>query len=420
MNSRLFRAYGLLILLSVPAVSNADKPLQIKLLSSAGSTRAARYNSSNKIVTFRNKTHIAWLDSVSKTMIATFDHESQKWSEAIHVGTGQDNHGGPALACDSQGFLHLVFGPHGNSPFQHCRSLRPNDSSEWLTLKTFGSNATYPSLVCDSKDTLHIIYRGGKQPRQPYSMLYQSKPRDGSWTEPIALATYPAGWNGYTHYHQSLTIARDDALHVAFNIYYGDRALDVGYLKSIDRGKTWLQANGTPAVLPVTTGSDALIVESQRPLSVINAVCDKSGTAWLAIDTQGEYSVRCYRNGQWKVLSMNEHLKPEQRNQARSWGAFTIADDGRMFVPLVIGKSVRGGTAGDLWLLASDRQKTRFKPHHIIQPDPAKPHTGATMERFAGHNPVSEPWMLFSTGLKGTGNVTPGVHHLVRAVQTAH
>jgi len=394
----------------------ADDSVRMKLLSDRGSTRATRYSNANKIVTLGGKTHIGWLDSISRTMIATFDHESHQWSRAVHVGDGQDNHGGPALTCDSRGYLHIVFGPHSNVPFQHCRSARPNDAAEWVRLKGFGSHPTYPSLVCDSKDTLHIVYRGGLQLKHPFSMLYQRKPRDGAWTEPVVLAKCPSDWKGYTHYHQSLTIDQAGSLHIAFNLYYNGRALDVGYLKSTDQGRTWLRADGEPAVLPVTTESDAILHRSKNPLKVVNAVCDQAGIAWIAVNSQKQYSIRRRQGGKWRVLNVNDYLTAEQRAADLSWGAFTIADDGRLLVPVVVGKGVVGGVIGDVWLLVSDDQKKRFQRFHIAGPDRTQPHIGVSMERFTGHNPVTSPWLLFSTGAKGPDSFGKGLHHRVHAV----
>jgi len=74
-----------------------------RLLSNRGSTRATRYSGTNKIVTRDGKTHIAWLDSISDTMIATYDRIRGLWTHPVTVGSGYDNHGGPALTCDSMG-----------------------------------------------------------------------------------------------------------------------------------------------------------------------------------------------------------------------------------------------------------------------------------------------------------------------------
>ena len=50
------------------------KVSQTRLLSEYGASGVTDYGSSNKIVTLGGKTHVAWLDSVSETMVASFDH----------------------------------------------------------------------------------------------------------------------------------------------------------------------------------------------------------------------------------------------------------------------------------------------------------------------------------------------------------
>lgn len=189
--SLLFLAVTLYLNLSVTGAENHLSATGVKLLSERGSTRATRYATANKIVTLGRKTHVAWLDSISRTMVASFDRESQSWSQPVHVGEGTDNHGGPALTCDSGGFLHIIFGPHAGEPFQHSRSARPNDSTEWVRLPRFGVHPTYPSLVCDPDDTLHLVYRGGKERRQRNRKRSFFAPRHHSkWS--MSFVTAPA------------------------------------------------------------------------------------------------------------------------------------------------------------------------------------------------------------------------------------
>ena len=86
-------------------------------------------------------------------------------------------------------------------------------------MPNFADKATYPSLVCDENDTLHIAYRSSST--TPWGLMFQRLPKGGAWSEPIVLASPPAGHAGYGHFHHTLTIARDQALHLAFDIYYG-------------------------------------------------------------------------------------------------------------------------------------------------------------------------------------------------------
>lgn len=400
-----------LSLLHVVPGRTVDASDPIHLLSTTGSTRATRYASANKIVSIGDKTHVAWLDSVSRTMIATYDHATDQWSDAVHVGDGVDNHGGPALTCDSRGFLHIVFGPHAREPFQHYQSASANDAAEWVRRETFGDHATYPSLVCDPADTLHIVYRGGPKPDHPFALLYQRLPAGGEWSEPAVLARCPDEWDGYTHYHHCLTIDSQGAMHVAFNFFYDGRALEVGYLKSTSEGRTWLRADGESAALPVSTGSGAIILQSQQPLNVINIACDERDTPWIGVNEQNQFTLRRYEGGEWRASGLNQFLEFDHTSRSLNWGAFTIGAGGRLRVPVISGRKADGG--GDVWLLTSDPAKQHFRQTRMAAADTQHPHTGATLERFTGHNRVETPWLLFSTGDRGSDTFGIGIHHRV-------
>ena len=389
----------------------------VKLLSDQGSTRATRYATANKIVTLGSRTHIAWLDSISRTMVATYDRESESWSKPVHIGDGEDNHGGPALTCDSDGFLHVVFGPHAGEPFQHCRSARPNDSSEWVPLPRFGGHPTYPSLVCDPDDTLHVIYRGGPQRRHPFGLMYQRKPPGGTWSDPVALAKCPDDWKGYTHYHSSLTISRLGVLHIGFNLYYDGRAKLAGHLMSVDRGDSWQVADGKPVTLPIGSESPAFFLRSDMPLKVVNAVCDKAGNPWIAVGRASGMTIYRFDGDRWTTFKVADRVPSSEEPSDMHWGTLSIDSDDRLFLIAIRGQGMVGGVKGDMVLFTSDDQGKRFAELHLFSADQKLPHTGASLERFTGHHSVDTPWGLFSTGEIGPDCFGRGLHHRVYAVQ---
>ncbi len=126
------------------------EPSGLLLLSREGSGRATGYAEANKIVTVGLRTHLAWLDSPKtgfKVRIQTLDHQLGVWSPVYEIGEAHDNHGGPALTRDEEGYLHLVYFPHHHS-MRYRQSSRPNDASEWTEEIRFGENLTYPTLLC--------------------------------------------------------------------------------------------------------------------------------------------------------------------------------------------------------------------------------------------------------------------------------
>lgn len=131
---------------------------EIFVLAADGCGRATGYAETNKIVTLDGKTHVTWLDSVAegfRVRIRTFTHATGQWSPTITVGDAHDNHGGPALAVDSKGYLHIVYYPH-HHPFRYRHSLRPNDAAEWSEETQIGERCTYPTLMVGPDDTLCI------------------------------------------------------------------------------------------------------------------------------------------------------------------------------------------------------------------------------------------------------------------------
>jgi len=393
----------------------------VRLLSEHGSTRAARYATANKIVTLGGKTHVAWLDSVSNTMVATYDHASGEWGPAVHVGSGTDNHGGPALTCDGQGHLHLIFGPHGDAPFQHCRSARPNDATEWVELEGFGHHATYPSAVYDGEDTLHVIYRGGPTRRHPYKLLYQRKPKDGPWSDPRPLVEAPPAWKGYTHYHASIAISPQGTLHVAYDVYFDGAAKRAGHVTSRDRGRTWTLADGTPLDLPVGTESDAFFARTDAAFKVLNCVCDSHDRPWIALGDArtGAGPTVYHHDGQsWQSFCPGKRTSPEIAVGELGYECSITVDrrDG-IYVATTLGTTTTGGVHGRVVLLYSNDDGRRFRCVRVFPADPQLPHTGLSLERSAGQHLVDAPWLLFSTGEKGPDCFGRGIYHRVHAVQ---
>lgn len=67
------------------------------LLSEQGCGRATGYAEANKIVTFGDHTHVAWLDSPAegfRVRVRTLNRTTGEWSPTSTIGEGYDNHGG--------------------------------------------------------------------------------------------------------------------------------------------------------------------------------------------------------------------------------------------------------------------------------------------------------------------------------------
>jgi hypothetical protein len=385
-----------------PWVSNG-----VTLLSSAGSDRASRYNSSNKIITYNGKTHVAWLDAVSKTMIATYSHATATWSAPVHVGDGIDNHGGPALTIDGDGYLHIVYGPHG-TPFHYAKSAAPNDSSSWVNQGDF-SLATYPSLVCDSSNTLHLVYR--YHIGAAAKLGYQRKPAGGAWSSPLILAEAETNYSGYTHYHQDVAITTNDVLHVAYDIYQGTHALRLRHMMSTDRGLTWRQADGTVLTLPIRPDAGGAVAEATNFTDVVSLACDSLGNPWFTARRDGLHELYHYDGTNWQVSQPLTLIPPALGTLAIKEMPMAMDSSDRIYILAALGESVTGGVKGDVYTFVSTNGGISYQALYVFPSDTTYPHTGLNPERATGHNTVEEPWFLFSTGPK-----SPPPHD-VRVVQ---
>jgi hypothetical protein len=376
----------------------------VKLLSEHGSTRATRYAPTNKIVTVDGKTHVAWLDSISQTMIATYDHAKATWTTPVKVGDGHDNHGGPALTCDSKGVLHIVFGPH-HGPFQHARSARPNDATQWIKLPNFGDNGTYPAMACDDQDALHIVYRGGAMPRK---LVHQRRAKDATWTRPKILAEAPIK-SGYTHFHNGMSIGPDNSLHVVYDIYHSGAAKCAGHMMSRDRGKTWALADGSPLDLPVTPKSNAFFKRIDTALKTTGIACDSKGRPWISVNGPEIW----HHDGKaWRRIEPGKLASTKlDGGKLGGDGPLNVDSKDRLYLIATLDRHV-------VLLYSLDKGRT-FDLLRIFPPDEKLPHTGLSIERPTGHHTITVPWLLFSTGLKGPDCYGKGIFHQVRAVRLA-
>jgi len=371
-----------------------------KIISERGSTRATRYAVTNKIVTLDGKTHIAWLDSISDTMVITYNHANGAWSRPVKVGTGTDNHGGPALLCDSEEYLHIIFGPH-HGPFHYCISKRPNDASEWLRQDDFGVDGTYPSAVFDDRDTLHIIYRGGSGPVK--KLVYQQKPKGGHWSKLTELAAAPIE-AGYTHYHSALMIAKDQSLHVCYDIFYSGVARCAGHLMSRDRGRTWTLADGSAVKLPVTPDADAFFKRTDDMLTVSSIVCDSKGHPWISVTG---FELWHYDGRNWRLVRPD--IPVDFAKNRYALGTLGIDSRDRLYW--------FGALDGRFVVVYSADGGEHFELLPIASPEAGMPLMGPNIERPTGHNAVRVPWLLYSLGEKGPDCYGEGILHRVIAVR---
>jgi hypothetical protein len=425
----LFRLLSFCLLISPGTFCSADG---LVLLSTSGSGRATGYSEASKIITAAGKTHVAWQDSNEKgfeVKIRSLDHSTKNWSHTYTIGDAQDNHGGPALVIDSKGYLHACYYPH-SQPMRYRKSLRPHDASEWSKELQFGERLTYPTLLIGPDDTLYMTARRRGGRNQKWMLEFYSKPTDGDWSSATQLIE--ANEPSYAHFEVSLAWGPDHkTMHLATRMY-GDVprwGYLIGYMKSIDFGKTWQRADTTPIELPATkhTLDKIFAVDPKQRAAYENACALRGGS--IAVDAENSpyllyttlkadgtpvrQSWIAHADGKsgWTKTLLNDKIKVLPQNWGLAMGAgLSIDEQNRMAVVLSMADDLKepemwGSTSSEVvWAESHDGGKT-FTSRVISSRDAGGPNWLPNIEKPTGFNQVpSNPNVIYLSGDRGVDN----------------
>lgn len=410
----------------------------ITLLSSQGSSRATGYYNAPKSITFQNKTWVTWMDSISEgfwIQIAEFDKTKNVWSSVYTVGEAYDNHGGAALTIDSEGYLHIVFGPHAR-PFKYRKTTRPYDASEWREEVEFGSYCTYPTLLCGLDNTLYVTCRKDFimwGPTAPCSTELWTKKPNAEWTHCNTLLY--SKYTGYVFFGESLCWGTDNkTLHLCCNIHektnrnlYG-RLQTIGYMVSYDYGKTWYNSAKIPIKTPITAENIEVLYAGGLDKSTVVAV----GT--IAINAQDiPHIVYCVQFvdtntstliltvsdglGGWKNINLTDYLPVKLKSwQLIDCAGITFNNKGQISIVATIQnikKEERDARAFIAWGHPSNEVvcfqakdiNSPFIFKKISQFDDKTPNWLPNLERHLGFNEVSESHtVIYTSGVPAKNN----------------
>ncbi len=394
------------------------------LLSSSGSGRATAYLESPKIVTFKGRTHVAWLDSPTegfRVRIRTMDRSTGEWSETWTIGEASDNHGGPALTVDEEGYLHVLYYSH-HHPFRYRRSLRPNDASAWTPFEEFGHNLTYPALLCAKDGTLVMTARRSYEDR-PWELEMWTKAPGEAWQQKGALLSSRFS-GGYAQFAASLAWGADHrSLHLSARIYElpdEDRNAPfttVGYMTSVDRGETWTGSDGKAIELPATAASfDTIAIGRGKEGRVLNAgsmAISPDGVPHVPYsvrvqDTSQAYFATPLGDGKWR----HRHLNPFLPAKYRDWdlflhGGLSFGSNGQMTVAATIMQVAADGidwgdVSTELVRFRSQDGGRSFSAAMFGEPDPNAPRWMPNLERPTGFNEMpAKPGLIYTHGVRG-------------------
>ena len=215
------------------------------------------------VVSRDGRVHVAWAEATDPgekvpgvpTYVATYDRRTRTLGKPALVGYGappNDVHNSPSITIDSQGYLHVLAGTHGQ-PFQYARSLEPNDAGRgWTEAEPVGEGLrqTYIGLVCGPDDTLHLAFRLWWYATDPFpashhaTLAYARKRPGEPWQEPRVLIVPP--FSEYSVFYHRLTIDRLGRLFLSYDywstywFYRTDhRGSRRALIMSPDGGETW-------------------------------------------------------------------------------------------------------------------------------------------------------------------------------------
>lgn len=399
------------------------------LLSENGSGRATAYSSSNKVVTFEGKTHVAWLDTIVDEFVVnirTLDNDSGEWSATYRVDEAYNNHGGPALTMDAEGYLHITYYAH-HHPVRYRRSVRPNDASEWGPVESFGNNLTYPAVVCTPDGTL--IFAGRRsypidEENRPWEIEMWKREPGADWKKlgPVVRSRY----GHYSHFHHSLAWSPDhQTLHLAANLNETPpesvaetddtrqqwRFTTVVHMKSNDLGRTWNRWDGTPIEVPVTIKDMDRIASARGDegfrLRLAAMDVNPDGIPYIPWTLQINNTSQAFlsfpsESNSWEHIHLNRFIPQGwPRDILTTYGGISFDESGNLHLSAMVRGSWADPESEIIRFMSTDGGEY-FRAEIISPRNPTVPYWLPSIERRTGFNRVEHsPAILFTGGEAG-------------------
>jgi len=373
----------------------SDVPQDIEYISD-GSDRATAYEMSNKIVRYENKTHIAYLKyegGSHKAYVRTYHHDTGEWDDEVYLGSIYDNHGGPALAIDSNGYLYVFYDGH-HASLKWRKSTNPNDASSWTDAEAVPNQATdptYPSVVIDTSDNVHLIYRGDQTTN---CKLYYQKYNGSSWSTATILAEDNSSL--IPSYSCSVAIDSNDVLHVGVHFFDLDntKGKKVGYMKSDDGGGTWKKSDGTTYTLPVTSSTIETIEEGDN-LRLGNIAVDSDGHPFFVVHRlhNSPQNAQFWRHNGTSWVGTTLSI---QGKNIQSYASSSFLN-GIIYVFLHVGSSWKADDC-EVYLFYSSDNGSSFTSKQISTTDSSNANWLSNAERKNSANTLSEMRLMWTHG----------------------
>ena len=420
-------------------------------ISDHGSERATS-SFGNRIVALDGKVHVAWQDSCAPgptsgvedalhnrpyadypAQVRSLDISTGNWLPTVTLGMGQDNHGRPTIVADRADHLHVILGGH-HTPMRHYRSVEANDTAEWEMLQEFGKN-TYPFIVSGLDNTFYLLARHDEDCLGTDLFIRRA---GGTWIKECLLVTRDPKYTGYGAFPSGLAVGTDGVLHYVSDFYesngfHNHRGVKqaVAAMQSLDGGRSWQRADGTPVQIPARaedmdlleihhndgSGDPAPVVLSHGCIGVDSrnvphifyvSHLRRAGEMILATPDA---------NGAWHKRIVNPTTTgfPTHRPRGECRGCFVVTGDDRMHLVLTLypindhgwtdGKPIKDAQFNDDQVRVVKLTSMDFGATWSVQ-QLGPPREGGgirelNLERSSVHHPIEgrDPYCIFFAGL---------------------
>ncbi|MFH1567096.1 MAG: BNR-4 repeat-containing protein [Gemmatimonadota bacterium] len=317
--------------------------------------------------------------------ITAFDHGAGRFLEPVVLGHNPDGdaHRNPTLLLDEDGLLYVFWGAHADQPTRVCRSARPHDLSEWLTLPSLpGRVSTYPQPWQLVEGEVFVCHR--HPPGWGYCI---SRNGGRSWEEAAPFVDFPEdrGW-AVSVYGVSVAAAGPcpRRLHFAWSRVGGGteaqvesthlwaRRFHVYYAASDDGGRTWQRSDGAPYALPIAEATAERVHDSgQRGVWLKDIQVDGQGNPCIlfleadAATYESEWMVLRRADGQWRLstVTRSDHTYDDPAL------VLIAADDFRIWGPSTPSQPQEDGGEMEEWQ-STDGGLTWTNTRHLTRGSP--------------------------------------------------
>jgi hypothetical protein len=214
-------------------------------------------------------------------------------------------------------------------------------------------------------------------------------------------------------------------IHMSFMLY--EQAIKkvgyaVGYLRSMDVGRSWQRSDGTLVDLPATPETIEIVDGAVAPDDPTNfrpgsIAVGPQGAPWLIycrMDHQPfeTWIARPDSKTGWHKISLLPAIQKKWPDRAvKTPGNIVFGRDGTMYVAVTtVNRNIEGEAAqwghpsAEVALLVSKDQGQTFSAFGISQSDSSVPNWLPNLERPTRHEPINVPSLIYTHGHRGITN----------------